>query len=412
MTGICAGCLQKLPKREFLKCSLCKSSYDLDCANVPIVRFNNTMTGEHKQKWKCQTCLCAMPKTDNTTTPVRNIYNTNTVTHSPDGANHNNITLRRKHTSSNYETSPAFSDNESILGNTQINTENAAKCKIDTLILNQLDELLERKLEKNKKSLLSELKAIIIEEIANRVTDEISSSMNAISSEQQCLKKEIDLLNTHIKKLQSENLKLQVDIENLQKAITPETIKQDELINNFENSRKFVLYGLIENQWENENELFDRVTYIFQDLLNINLEEYIEDIIRIGRNGFRRPVIIELLSKKMVRTILQNKLCLRGTGLAIAEYLNENSRQTRKKLSNIMKDARRNGHHAVLRNNKLIINGTEYKFPDEPNTQTSKRELISNTLTEEQMMSERAHEKHNNRSSQTINITNETFRAY
>lgn len=411
MAGICAGCLQKLPKREFLMCSLCKSGYDLDCANVPIVRFNNTMTVEHKQKWKCQTCLCAMPKTDNTNTPVRSIYNTNTISHAPDEANHNNVTLRRKHTSSNYELSPAFSDNESILGNTQINTDNTEKCQIDALILNQLDELLERKLENNKKSLLSELKIIIIEEITNRITNEVSTSMNAIYSEQQYLKKEIELMNTHIKKLQSENLKLKMDIENLQKAFIPETIKQDELINNMENSKKFVLYGLIEGQWEEENELFDRITYIFQDLLNINLEEYIENITRIGRKGCRRPVIIELLSKKMVRTILQNNRCLRGTGLAIAEYLDENSRQTRKKLSIIMKDARRNGHHAVIRNNKLIINGTEYKF-DELNTQTSKRESISNTWTREQMMIERAHEKPNNGSARKTNNTDDTFRAY
>lgn len=153
MTGICAGCLQKLPKREFLICSLCKSSYDLDCANVPVVRFNNTMTVEHKKAWKCQTCLCAMPKTDNTNTPVRNMFNINTIIQSPDGASHNNITLRRKHASSNYETSPVFSDSESILGNTQINndSENGAKSQIDTLILNQLDELLEKKLEKTGK---------------------------------------------------------------------------------------------------------------------------------------------------------------------------------------------------------------------------------------------------------------------
>lgn len=410
MASICAGCLQKLPKREFLTCSICKSSYDLDCANVPIGRFNNTTRAEHKRTWKCQTCRCAMPKSDNTNTPVRNMYNVNEITKSPKEAEQSNITLRGKPSSSINVTLPIFEDDDSVIGNTILNsdTENVAKCQIDSVILTQLEELLEKKLEKNKKSLLTELKTMIIDEITNRVTNEISLNMNIISTEQQSLKKEIDTINTYIKNLQYENSKLKSDIEKLQKGILPETIKKDDFIKNFENNKKFVLYGLNESDWETENELHDRVMYIFQDLLNINLEGYIENINRIGKKGYRRPLKIELLSKKMVKIILESKLCFRGTGLAITEYLDENSRQTRKKLINIMKDSRRNGHHAVLRNNKLIINGTDYEFPEEPYTQ---RETITRAQIREQS-TEQSSKKHNNRNSQCINYIDDTFRAH
>lgn len=52
----CAKCNCILPKKEFLKCSSCKSKFDLDCANVSIQRFINTMDAKHKKSWQCQTC--------------------------------------------------------------------------------------------------------------------------------------------------------------------------------------------------------------------------------------------------------------------------------------------------------------------------------------------------------------------
>lgn len=39
----CAGCKQPITSRRFLTCSLCKEPYDLECANIPELRFYNTM---------------------------------------------------------------------------------------------------------------------------------------------------------------------------------------------------------------------------------------------------------------------------------------------------------------------------------------------------------------------------------
>lgn len=72
MSLTCAGCPNGIPnKSPYLTCSLCTSNYDLDCANVSEARFYNTMTLEHKKRWKCQMCHCKKAKTDNTNSPIR-----------------------------------------------------------------------------------------------------------------------------------------------------------------------------------------------------------------------------------------------------------------------------------------------------------------------------------------------------
>lgn len=65
----CAACPQKIKSRQFLICSKCKLTYDLQCANVSLTRFMGTLIGEHRANWKCAMCY-EKPKGDNTNTPV------------------------------------------------------------------------------------------------------------------------------------------------------------------------------------------------------------------------------------------------------------------------------------------------------------------------------------------------------
>lgn len=79
---------------------------------------------------------------------------------------------------------------------------------------------------------------MITEEITSQVRNEISSNIKAISTDRTTLfEKRTRTIHTYV---QSENRKLQADIKNLQKGMLPKTIKQDEFINNFDNSKKFV----------------------------------------------------------------------------------------------------------------------------------------------------------------------------
>ncbi|KAL4710485.1 hypothetical protein ACJJTC_008887 [Scirpophaga incertulas] len=72
--GACNKCHQRISDRKYLSCADCKQLYDLFCANVSEHRFYNTLTGEHRDAWKCALCMSKQPKmakTNITNTPVR-----------------------------------------------------------------------------------------------------------------------------------------------------------------------------------------------------------------------------------------------------------------------------------------------------------------------------------------------------
>lgn len=121
-----------------------------------------------------------------------------------------------------------------------------------------------------------------------------------------------------------------------------------------------------------EEETHDRVIYAIQDILNIDLTCYIEDISRIGMKGFRRPIRIELMSKRIAKYILTNACYFKN--LAVSELLDEQSLRERHLLRAALLSARRKGKHAVIHNNKLQINGKEVNIQDLQTSNTPKNE--------------------------------------
>lgn len=97
----CAGCRKPLPKREFLICMLCKSGYDLECANTNFKLFNLM---KRKEEWKCPECLCRRPKTGNVNTPIRH--------------NETDVVASQKH-----QTECTTVDNEDCLRNITLRTK-------------------------------------------------------------------------------------------------------------------------------------------------------------------------------------------------------------------------------------------------------------------------------------------------
>lgn len=74
----CKRCTKIIENRQYLQCSLCKYSYDIECANVSEARFYNTMSKEGKASWRCQDCLSKqstsdIPAQDDFHTPSRNV---------------------------------------------------------------------------------------------------------------------------------------------------------------------------------------------------------------------------------------------------------------------------------------------------------------------------------------------------
>lgn len=84
--AVCSNCKKLLPKREFLCCAKCNLMYDLDCANVSIQRFNNTMSSERKKTWICRHCIrktntpsTKTPTATSTSTPIPSSINKDEV---------------------------------------------------------------------------------------------------------------------------------------------------------------------------------------------------------------------------------------------------------------------------------------------------------------------------------------------
>lgn len=79
---------------------------------------------------------------------------------------------------------------------------------------------------------------------------------------------------------------------------------------------------------------------------------------RVGRKVTNnRPLVIELLSKRMTRYIVSSSQCFQGTGLGVSEFLDAKSRKDRAQMREELIKAGQNGHHAIIRNNQLYIDG-------------------------------------------------------
>lgn len=347
------------------------------------------MTPEHKQSWICQTCRCKMPKKDNSDIRHRDNDNNN---QSP--TDKSNVTIRKKQNfvfndSSISGTTSIFGDtmqNDSCLNdNTPVVSprEHAAN-KQPSLkttnpqslpTLHQISELLDKKLDSMEKSILGKI-AVSLEislEVIKQESKSQQSQINELSTEQRTLQTEIDKIKENFKILEDKNKRLQTELEYMKKQkeftqninthdmnskqdsfhpTSPENKLQDGCNNN-----KIVIYGLDETQHEDEDLLISRITYAIYEIARIDITGYVEDVARIGRKGNRRPVVMEFISKRIAKNILQSTYYFRSSGLHVTKYLNEEGRARRKILQEHLYDARKNGHHAIIRDNKLIING-------------------------------------------------------
>jgi uncharacterized small protein (DUF1192 family) len=144
-----------------------------------------------------------------------------------------------------------------------------------------------------------------------------------------------------------------------------------------EGARRLVLYGLNEYDHESESTLIDRIVRVFYDIYNIDLSLQIEEVRRMGRRGPRRPVVMELLSKRTTKYIIENAIYFRNTGLFVSQFLDPESLRSRKILRQKMQEARRSGQRVTLRNNKLYINGREVTVPSLSNDVQRESQSIS-----------------------------------
>lgn len=333
----CIACKKHVNISERMTCSCCKGSYHFKCLGISTSQYK---TNAHKYNisWVCPECQNTTkrrPRNDNT--PVRNIT----------------------------QSSDSESD-RSPLGNTIPSNTQITK-SLDTLInLSEFSELLDSKLKAMQRSIIAEITNQIEDKISYTIKgmqQELTQEFNMLKSEQSKISTTFNEMEQRIKKLETKKQALEKEIHNLSLKVTQnlQNLQTPKLEQHYccENNKKIVLYGLTENFDEDEYNLSNEVIDIFYDLYNVNLTGYIEDLRRLGKRGYRRPVMIELISKRMTRHILQNSIFLKNTGLYVSEFYDESGRKERRKLQEQLQSARKNGKYAKIRNNKLFVDGIE-----------------------------------------------------
>lgn len=383
MESLCAGCLKELPNKEKLTCKLCNKEYDLQCANITVTCFKKTMTLAQKKSWNCQACNCKIPKTGNINTPIRAPTNNEIrLINSP--SEENNVTIRKRITNSNVNTS--FSQDLSLLGDTQYSEDK--ETPLNTIIqgeltLKNLSEMITLRLRENNKSIIAELQNTIQIEINKAITkirEDIERKTDTLSKENEQRREEIETINKNIEILTTENEKLKKEIKDL---IILKTTKQLKCTEN--NCKKIVLYGFPEYYKEPDYDQQCRLIDLCYEKLNIDLTGYIEETYRLGRNyNTNRPLVIELISKRMAKYIVENRHCLQGTRLFLSEFLDENARSERKEMREEMLKARKKGLYAIIRNNQLYIEGKKIDIHKEKTNIYTNNKQVQNEQNQTQ----------------------------
>ncbi|KAF9812173.1 hypothetical protein SFRURICE_018256 [Spodoptera frugiperda] len=207
-----------------------------------------------------------MPKKDNSNALIRS-----SAQNVPEDSAMN-VTMRRK--PNQYSQQNTQNDNESdlsideILGDTinQTTSSPTSADRNDSITLEQISLLLDTKLEK--------MKASIIEDVKNTIQIELNTAI--IKLQNQVDQTTINLTN------KQEIMKQQIT------AIDQNIEKIEKQLHQLKNSKKIVLYGLTESHRETEFELIDRVSRVFHEVMNIDINPYIEEVKRIGKRGDRK----------------------------------------------------------------------------------------------------------------------------
>lgn len=398
----CHWCDKHINIGDWLECSKCGGHYHYFCANIEKSTFLSKRD-ELERTWACPACqMITKRKNRNDNTPIRsqtqNQQHVNdTVTSFEESFMGD--TQQQKFTPQNKKPIEMneidFMEKISTLLDSKLNTKFE---QLRISIIKDITQEFNNKIEKLKSEFVqttdfltlqqNELKSQMNEAI-NRVCDIEFQIKNLHQKHNICVDENITKpqANLHV---ENENLSLQNKIEELYYKINEEKY-----------CKKIILYGLNEYKNETEQNLIEQLNNLFYDTLDIELNGYIEKVKRLGRNTYKRPVEIELISKRITEYILSNSIWFKNTGIYISKYLTKEQQQERQTLMKLLKTARENKQYAVIRDNKLYVDGqlyTDTQVNTNMNITSSDRTKHPHTSTTDQRINQQ-HQQTSNKSS-------------
>lgn len=168
-----------------------------------------------------------------------------------------------------------------------------------------------------------------------------------------------NLLNENSNQLQAKVEKHDADIKQIKRE---------------ERKKNLVIYGFEETE-KSYRELENNITSFLNTKMNLELNvNDIDFVRRLGKamNNKTRPILLTLIYYKKKIEILSNKKCLSNTNVAITEDFPPEVLEIRKHLIPIMQELRREGKHAYIKYDTLIVNGEPYQVGNvDPESGTS-----------------------------------------
>ena len=156
-------------------------------------------------------------------------------------------------------------------------------------------------------------------------------------------------------------------------------------------NKNIIIFGLQESKYEGKLETCNRVTKLFSEVLRTNFEaKQIDNLYRIGKSKSNRPLLIKLNST-ITKDIIINKKRLFGKWkVRVDEDFNPEVCNIRRRLVKYMWMERKNGKHAILSKDKILVNNIpfdlhfyEQNYPLEPEKSVSKENEKSKFTSDE-----------------------------
>lgn len=140
--------------------------------------------------------------------------------------------------------------------------------------------------------------------------------------------------------------------------------------------RNLIIYGLIDNEVSHQN-LEEKIMHLFNEILNVATKcEELDFIRRIGKREVpNRPILVGLTTLRKKILLLKQTTKLSKTGISIAEDFTKETLEKRKMLLPVMLNLRKDNNHAILRQDKIILNGKPLENPESYLKSSKKRTL-------------------------------------
>ncbi|CAH2106069.1 unnamed protein product [Euphydryas editha] len=291
MNSNCSGCGNPIMDLYYMECSRCKDRFDLLCINIPKDSFDR-FSQSYKDDWLCPSCVCALPKGDNTSTPVR----------TPKSSSH----LNDKNICSNVN--PKRGSRPLCAKTKNVKYDSPPNPDLETLI--------------------SELR-LLREELAE-VKEQNRDIKNQMSTLSDNISRTVQEHSDKIRNAEREIITLKASVGLLQQQLASRD--QDNLRNDLE------IVGIAEQNSEN----LQQIVLDASQKLGIPLSESdIDDVFRVGLKGSKlrksssaeklpRPIVVRLLRRRKAEELLKaakNRRCLTSVntvdGQHMPLYINE-----------------------------------------------------------------------------------------